>query len=133
MLLPVGTIVYILSKIRIFETMTSWRSKFGTRPPGAPSRLKQFVESGEFNGFMMSTIILAGALVGCSTDPVLAEDELFLTLQHLVLIIFILEFIMKVTAEIPKPWLYFMDSWNLFDFTIVLVGVLGLVFPIGGP
>jgi len=90
------------------------------------------VESDEFNTFMMGTIILAGALVGCSTDKTMAKDELFNTLQHLVLIIFVIECIVKLVADIPKPWLYFFDYWNVFDFTIVLVGVLGLIFPIGG-
>ena len=132
MILPTGVAVYILAKIRIFETMTSWRPQFGVRPEGAPSRLKQFVESDEFNMFMMGTIILAGALVGCSTSETLAEDELFKTLQHLVLIIFIIECVVKLVADIPKPWLYFYDYWNIFDFSIVLVGVLGLIFPIGG-
>lgn len=127
MVLPTGVFVYVAAKIRIFETMSAWRQKFGIRPDGAPSRLKQFCESDEFNGFMMMTILLAGALVGCSTDKALAQDELLKTLERLVLFIFIIEFLMKFFGDWPKPWLYFMDWWNVFDFSIVAVGVINLI------
>ena len=30
-------------------------------------------------------------------------------------------------AEYPKVWVYFVDPWNLFDFVIVVVGIVGLI------
>jgi len=132
MLLPTLIWAYIIAKLRIFESMSSWKPGFGTRPDDAPSRLKQFVESAEFNVFMMGTIVLAGALVGCSTDPLLRKDALIQCLEKMVLIIFIIEFFVKLAAEWPKPWLYFMDYWNIFDFVIVFVGVLNWILSLAG-
>jgi len=45
-----------------------------------------------------------------------------------VLIIFILEIVIKLIAAGRKPFDFFKDSWNVFDFLIVAVGLL----PIGG-
>ena len=45
-----------------------------------------------------------------------------------VLLIFVVEIIVKFAAEGKTPWLFFKDSWNVFDFFIVAVGFM----PIGG-
>jgi len=45
-----------------------------------------------------------------------------------VLWIFVLEIVVKFAAEGKTPWLFFKDSWNVFDFFIVAVGFM----PIGG-
>ena len=40
--------------------------------------------------------------------------------------IFIIEIVVKVGAEGRRPWRYFRDPWNVFDFTIVAVCFLPL-------
>ena len=45
-----------------------------------------------------------------------------------VLLIFVLEIVIKFIAEGKKPWIFFTDPWNIFDFAIVAVGFM----PIGG-
>lgn len=42
--------------------------------------------------------------------------------------VFCAEFLIKVVAEGSKPWLYFHDRWNVFDFLILILSVL----PFGG-
>ena len=41
------------------------------------------------------------------------------TLDHLVLIIFTLEALIKILAEGNRPLNYFKNPWNIFDFAIV--------------
>ena len=42
--------------------------------------------------------------------------------------IFILEIVVKLVAEGNRPFQFFTDAWNVFDFLIVVVGLL----PFGG-
>ena len=42
------------------------------------------------------------------------------------LAIFIAEIVLKMTAACPKPWRFFHDGWNVFDFLIVAVCFLPL-------
>ncbi|KAH8070134.1 low voltage-gated calcium channel [Aureococcus anophagefferens] len=44
-----------------------------------------------------------------------------------VLSVFVLECAIKITACGEAPYRYFADSWNVFDFLIVCVSVLGMV------
>ena len=40
-------------------------------------------------------------------------------MNNFVLFIFVIEIAVKMLAEGRKPWNYFKDGWNVFDFTIV--------------
>jgi voltage-gated sodium channel len=58
-----------------------------------------------------------------------AENEFVLGVcNRIVLIIFIIEVLVKLIAEFPKPWKYFTDAWNVFDFIIVAAAFM----PFGG-
>lgn len=83
-----------------------------------------------FQNFVTIAIIIAGVLVGMATYPEFyAKHEGVLELLNtIVLIIFIIEIVVKIIAEAKKPWLYFTDAWNIFDFIIVAAAFL----PFGG-
>jgi voltage-gated sodium channel len=83
-----------------------------------------------FQNFITGTILAASVLVGAETFPDLAHAHhvLFKLLDSVILGIFAVEIIVKVGAEGGRPWRYFLDSWNVFDFTIVAVCFL----PFGG-
>jgi voltage-gated sodium channel len=49
-------------------------------------------------------------------------------LNKIILIIFIIEIVVKLLAKGKKPWLFFTDAWNVFDFIIVAAAFL----PFGG-
>ena len=91
---------------------------------------RKIVESPWFNAFIICVIIAAGIVVGIQTFPAidLAHAGLWEFLNRLILAIFTLEIVVKMTALSPQPWRYFKDSWNIFDFTIVVVCFL----PFGG-
>eukprot|EP00935_MAST-01C_sp_MAST-1C-sp1_P000784 g784.t1 len=100
------------------------------------------VETPWFNALVALTILIAGVLVGLQTDGVLKDGEApavdhgeqaLWTKPHVHMLgysevfittVFILEIVLKMTAEVFEPWNYFRNRWNCFDFIIVAVGLL---------
>ena len=85
------------------------------------------VESERFSTGICSVVIFAAGLVGAQTYDSLSKNAVLLFLDQAVLVIFIIEFIMKLVAEPMHPYRYFFSAWNVFDFLIV-VGSLP-IFP----
>lgn len=56
------------------------------------------------------------------------EGGLLTHIDTVVLAVFTLEMLLKFVSLDSKPWRYFFEAWNIFDFTIVLFCML----PIGG-
>ncbi len=85
--------------------------------------LKNVRDAKWFQNFITFVIIAAGVLVGLETYPSFIEKygEIAHFLDSLVLGIFVLEIVVKMGAEGSKPWRYFLDPWNIFDFLIVAV------------
>ena len=87
------------------------------------SLFKSIAMSKYFSSFITAVIVIAGFLVGMQTYP--AVNSRFGSyldfLDKVILWIFVIEVFVKVGAEGSKPWLYFKDAWNLFDFSIVAV------------
>jgi len=83
---------------------------------------KTIVETKLFNNFILGVILLAGVVVGCQTYPELEEQygSLLTGLDRFILGIFVLEIILKMVAQGNRPWNYFKDPWNVFDFVIVV-------------
>ncbi|MFT4603046.1 MAG: voltage-gated sodium channel [Arenicella sp.] len=91
---------------------------------------KKIAEAKWFQNSVTITILFAGLLVGMATySEFAAENEFVLGVcNRIVLIIFIIEVLVKLIAEFPKPWKYFTDTWNVFDFIIVAAAFM----PFGG-
>ncbi len=87
-------------------------------------KLKTLTESNLFQRLILSTIIVAGVVAGLDTYPAFAHNPFLDLLDKVVLAIFTLEVVLKVAAEGSKPWKYFTDPWNVFDFAIVVGGFL---------
>lgn len=79
-----------------------------------------------FPSFITAVILLAGVVVGIETYPHMAErwDGPLNFLDQAILGIFIAEIVIKMGAHGSKPWKYFQDPWNVFDFAIVAVCLL---------
>lgn len=86
-------------------------------------RLNQVVNSRWFSTTIVGVILLAGVLVGLQTykDFTLRNQHLLNILDQIVLWIFVVEIFIKMGAHDRKPWRYFKDPWNIFDFTIVFI------------
>ncbi len=91
---------------------------------------KSIADAKAFQNFVTLAIIVAGVLVGIATYPEFSKrhEGVLELLNTIVLIIFIVEIVVKLIAEGNKPWRYFMDAWNIFDFIIVAAAFL----PFGG-
>lgn len=93
-------------------------------------KFKKIANSSWFQNTVTIAILVAGVLVGMETYEKfeLKHHGILDILNKVVLGIFIIEIVVKMGAEGKKPWNYFKDSWNVFDFIIVAAAFL----PFGG-
>lgn len=87
-----------------------------------------------FQASIIAVILLAGVVVGIQTYElssanVRAYSHILHAVDTIILIIFTIEVVVKILAEGNKPWNYFKDAWNIFDFLIVAVCYLAFVMP----
>lgn len=89
---------------------------------------KALAASKRFQRFIIGVILFAGVLVGLETYPdlVARHGDVLHRLDQVILTIFVAEIVIKILAEGNKPWRYFADGWNVFDFIIVAVCFLPL-------
>ena len=91
----------------------------------------RIVETKTFNRLIIATIVVAGVLAGIETNGALVERHhtLLRSLDVLILAIFGVEALLKMAAHGSRPWRYFGDACNVFDFTVLLLCLL----PAAGP
>ncbi|HEY5914593.1 MAG TPA: ion transporter [Verrucomicrobiae bacterium] len=94
-------------------------------------RLQTLVQAKWFHHGIVAVIVLAGIVAGLETSPAAMAQygATLLALDKLILGVFVLEALLKMAANGRRPWLYFADGWNVFDFLIIVICVL----PVGGP
>ena len=87
---------------------------------------RRIVGDRRFERLIIALIVLNGVLVGLetSTTVVAHAGGLIEWLHHLILAAFVAEVGIKLAAVAPAWRRYFGDSWNLFDFTIVVLSLL---------
>jgi voltage-gated sodium channel len=68
-------------------------------------------------------IFFAGIIVGLQISPIVVDavGPVLDLIDYIILGIFVVEIVVKVGAEGSRPWRYFLDPWNVFDFIIVAV------------
>lgn len=83
--------------------------------------LQRIRDAAWFQNLITLVILFAGVLVGIETYPEMVERHhgALHLLDQCVLWIFVAEVVVKMGAEGNKPWRYFLDPWNVFDFVIV--------------
>ncbi len=87
---------------------------------------RNLIDKSFFKSAIIAVILLAGLVVGLETDAgIMARyGGILHALDKVILGIFIVEILLKLIAEMPKPWRFFKQSWNVFDFIIVAVCLL---------
>src|SRR5215210_4643481 len=83
--------------------------------------LRRLVNSPVFTGAVV-VVILANALVlGLQTYPGIEREygDLLDLLNRLFLAFFVVEISLRVASYLPRPWNYFREGWNVFDFLAV--------------
>ena len=78
------------------------------------------------NYFMIMTILGVGVLAGLQTlkDQTEAFTDTLDALSWFIQVVFTLDCAIKIAAEGSRPYHYFYDSWNNFDFFIVVTSVI---------
>lgn len=91
-----------------------------------PECAKHIVDASWFQRLVILTILMAGVLAGIETDAamVATHGAALRSLDAIVLAIFIVEAILKLTERCPQPWDYFRDGWNVFDFAVIVLCLL---------
>lgn len=79
-----------------------------------------------FQRFILGLILLAGVLVGLETSPAVMEKAggLLHAIDKVVLWLFVGELVLRLGAHGSRPWTFFLDPWNVFDFVVVAVCLL---------
>jgi len=87
---------------------------------------KKIVTAPAFDKFIISIIIVNAIVIGLETSPRLIEQfgHLFELFNAAVLLVFIVEAALKITAEAPRIDRYFRKGWNVFDFSIVVISLV---------
>ena len=87
------------------------------------NKIKQFVESSNFQNFIMGLIIINGITMGLETSKSIMID--YGTMLHMfdkfVITVFTIEIIMRIYVN---RLAFFKDGWSLFDFSIVVISLV---------
>ncbi len=81
-----------------------------------------------FKTVVFAAIVVGAVLVGLDTVPSVHDSwgPAIGILDIAVIAIFVIEVIVKIAAWGRQPWRYFLDPWNLFDFSVTVLCVLPL-------
>jgi voltage-gated sodium channel len=104
--------------------MTGTAALPGAHP--AKAFAARIVEAPWFEPFMIGLILFNAVLIGIETSPQMVDrygDWLHLG-NDVVLGVFIVEAVLKISAVAPRFGRYFGNGWNLFDFSIVVLSLI---------
>jgi voltage-gated sodium channel len=81
-----------------------------------------------FNYFIFSLILLSAVIIGLETYPGFAKQhhDVLSLADNLIIALFTIEIALKIISNNKRPWNYFSDPWNVFDFIIVTICLLPL-------
>jgi len=94
------------------------------------SALKKIENSFWFQNGILAVILLSAVVIGLETsrEMMLAVGGFLHALDNIIVAVFVAEVLLKWGARWPRPWDYFRDGWNVFDFLIVVACLI----PAGG-
>ena len=84
-----------------------------------------------FNQVIIALITVNAVVVGLETSTWVLErfSDLLHGINQLILIAFMVEAAIKMAAHGNRPWRYFANGWNCFDFSIIALSLI----PAAGP
>jgi voltage-gated sodium channel len=76
-----------------------------------------------FNYFIFLLIFLSAVVIGLETYPRFSRQyqPVLSLIDQLIILFFTIEITLKIISNGKRPWLYFSDPWNIFDFIIVAI------------
>ena len=84
---------------------------------------RKIINSKLFNYCIFTLILLSAVIIGLETYPrLLKQYQVVLSLiDQIIIIFFTIEIALKIASNGKRPWAYFSDPWNVFDFIIVAI------------
>jgi len=84
---------------------------------------RRITEAAWFDISILSLIIVNAIVIGLETSSGMTTrfGHYFEMFHGIVLGVFVLEAILKITAQAPRIERYFREGWNVFDFTIIVL------------
>lgn len=94
----------------------------------SPFNLQDFIESPRIQHFIITLILINAVLLGLETSAsIMLEWGVFiLTLDKVILVIFVVEIVLRLYVYRFKFW---RDPWSVFDFSVVAIALI----PASGP
>jgi voltage-gated sodium channel len=76
-----------------------------------------------FNNFLFTLIILSAIIIGLETYPGFAKQyhDVLSLIDQFIIALFTIEIALKIFSNGKRPWIFFSDPWNVFDFIIVAI------------
>jgi voltage-gated sodium channel len=83
--------------------------------------LARIVDSGAFATIVVGTIVVNAVVLGLQTyDEVVDHWGTRLdVLSGVCLAVFVVELLIRIASYWPRPWRFFRNGWNIFDFVVV--------------
>ncbi len=83
-------------------------------------RCRQIADSSRFQTFIMGVIVANAVTLGLGTyDFSSSVDSALVTADEIFLGIFVVELAIRIAAYGRRPWDFFKDGWNVFDFVVI--------------
>ena len=84
-------------------------------------RLQRIVDSNAFTAAVVAVILANAVVLGLQTYPGLEREHggTLDFLNGLFLAFFVVEISLRVASYFPRPWRFFLEGWNVFDFLAV--------------
>jgi voltage-gated sodium channel len=90
--------------------------------------IRKLINSKYFNYFIFSLILLSAVIIGLETYPEFSKKhyDVLTLVDRIIIALFTLEIALKIISNGKRPWRYFSDPWNIFDFVIVAICLIPL-------
>src|SRR3712207_6446450 len=83
--------------------------------------LQRLVDSAAFTAAVVAVILANALVLGLQTYPGLdrRHGDVLDRLNGAFLAFFVVEILLRLASYLPRPWRFFRDGWNVFDFVAV--------------
>jgi voltage-gated sodium channel len=87
---------------------------------------RRIADSARFQTLILGVILFNGVLIGLETSETIHRwyGEVLTGIDLTIQAIFVLEISIRLAAYWPRPWRFFANGWNVFDFIIVAGSLL---------
>ena len=95
--------------------------------------LRVLTASARFHAFILVLIVMAALVAGFETSASLVArfGPYFNIAGTIIQVVFMVEILLRTASNWPRPWKFFRDPWNVFDFVVAAGTLLPTVGRVG--